>query len=221
MFKAKCKKCGKEINRGFDFCPFCGNRTRTEREEDFGFLGKDDSIDFSGLGINMPLGGIFNNLMKELDKQFKEFDKTTIEENKNIRRGNGLSISISTEPGKPPQIKVNNLSQEKKQQEHQLIEENIPKKIIEISKREANRMAKLPRKEAETKVRRMSNRIIYEISLPGVKKIDNIFINKLENSIEIKAFSKDKVYFKLIPVNLPILSHKLKEEKLFLELSEK
>jgi rRNA maturation endonuclease Nob1 len=232
MFKKKCKRCGKTISRGFDFCPFCGDRTKEIKDsffkqiglenekEDYGFLGKEDSIDLSDLGMNIPLGGIFNSLMKEFDKQFKQLDKSMKNDNKNIIKGNGISISISTEPGKPPKISVNDL-RNIKQKENSLITEQIPRKNIEITEKDVNKMAKLPREEAETKVRRLSNKIIYEISLPGVKNIKNIFVNKLENSIEIKAFSKDKVYFKLIPINLPILNYKLKEEKLLLELAEK
>ena len=46
----------------------------------------------------------------------------------------------------------------------------------------------------------------------------DVIINKLENSIEIKAFTKEKVYVKLLPVNLPVLNYKLKDGKLILEL---
>jgi len=42
-----------------------------------------------------------------------------------------------------------------------------------------------------------------------------------ENSIEIKAFSKDKAYFKFLPIALPLLGYKLLKEKLILELGER
>ena len=80
------------------------------------------------------------------------------------------------------------------------------------------KLAKLPRKEPETKVRRLTDKIIYEINLPGVKSLKNITVNKLENSIEIKAISKDRAYFKLIPIALPLIRYYLKKESLFLEL---
>jgi HSP20 family molecular chaperone IbpA len=53
--------------------------------------------------------------------------------------------------------------------------------------------------EPETKIERKGNRQTINIKLPGVKKED-IEIKRLENSIEIKAFTGDKAYFKLIPV---------------------
>ena len=48
--------------------------------------------------------------------------------------------------------------------------------------------------------------------------IDENKINKLNNSIEVKAFSDNNVYFKLIPVSLPIERYYLKEGKLVIEL---
>ena len=65
----------------------------------------------------------------------------------------------------------------------------------------------------------MSNKVIYEIELPGVKSTEDVSIIKLENSIEIKAVTKDKSYFKLLPIKLPISGYKVADEKLILELS--
>jgi HSP20 family molecular chaperone IbpA len=221
MFNTKCKRCRKKIARKFDFCPYCGTQMKEIQQEDYGFLGKDDVIELPDLGMDMPLGGILDSLMKEFSRQFQQLDKMMIEENKNTMNRNGISISISTEPGKQPKISVNNLDNNKNRRESNLIVKQIPRKNTEISEEEAKKFSNLPKQEAETKVRRLSNKIVYEISLPGVKDLKNIFVNKLENSIEIKAFSKDKVYFKLIPVNLPILNYKLKDERLLLELAEK
>ncbi|MEM3405420.1 MAG: hypothetical protein QW117_00375 [Candidatus Pacearchaeota archaeon] len=219
MFKKKCRFCGKIIRKGFNYCPFCGNKTEENINEDYGFLGKNDSIEFPNFGISF-LDKMFNSLIKEFERQFIEIDKEIAKEkNKKKDIENGISISISTEPGKSPKIEVSDLSGKKRIKEKNI---NVtPRKIQEITEEEIKKIAKLPRQEAETKVRRLSNRIIYEINLPGVKNIKNVFINKLENSIEIKAFSKEKVYFKLIPVNLPIINYTLKEEKLILELAEK
>jgi hypothetical protein len=64
----------------------------------------------------------------------------------------------------------------------------------------------------------LTNKIVYEIDLPGVTNVKDVIINRLENSIEVKAFAKDKAYFKLIPLSLPIERYHLKEGKLVLEL---
>ena len=57
--------------------------------------------------------------------------------------------------------------------------------------------------------------------MPGIKSIKDISIIKLENSIELKAISKNKAYFKLIPINLPITNYGILKERLILEFGVK
>ena len=63
---------------------------------------------------------------------------------------------------------------------------------------------KLPKKQPETNVRRFSNKVVYEIDIPGVESIKDVSISQLENSIEIKAVAKKNAYEKIIPIGLPI-----------------
>ena len=70
----------------------------------------------------------------------------------------------------------------------------------------------------QTNIRRLSNKIIYEIQIPGVKSIEDVSIVKLQNSIEIKAITKDKAYEKTIKISFPILDYKIQENNLILEL---
>ena len=224
MFKKKCPRCGKGISRDFEFCPYCGFNIRKEEEErDSGFLGKDDNIGFPDFrGIPFGFEKIFNNLLKQIDLQFRELDKE-FEKNKTIKKpeiSRGISISISTASGKKPEIKIRRFGQDYEEKKKKRIQRK-PADLLSISEEEAKKLAKLPREEAETSVRRLGNKVIYEIDLPGVKSLKNVLINKLENSIEIKAFSKDKVYVKLLPIGLPILNYRLKNGKLILELEAK
>jgi len=222
MFKKRCPRCARKIDKDFDFCPYCGTDFRFERKmernRDYGFLGKDDLSDSPNFNaapfnLNNLFGSkLFNSLFQELDKQLKEMDKEMAGE-KEKRKNNGISISISMSDGKNPDIRINGLGPGKTEK---ATEKVIPRR--KISDEEAKKLAKLPKKEAKTEVRRFSNKIVYEIDLPGIKNLKDILINKLENSIEIKAFSKDTAYFKLLPVNLPILDYKLEDSKLILEL---
>ena len=77
----------------------------------------------------------------------------------------------------------------------------------------------IAKEEPLTSIKRLSDKVIYEIEIPGVKSIEDISITKLENSIEIKALAKDRLYFKLIPINLPITNYNLSKGKLVLELA--
>ena len=185
--------------------------------------------------------------MKELDREIGK-EKTEIKEKKFYKgmpvQASGISISVNVSGDNKPVIKVKkfgdanikeiNLNEIKglpfgKEILQQIGEgegrsrevgEKIekPKTQIKISDKKLKEIAKLPRKEAKTNVRRLSNKIIYEVDLPGVNDIKNVIINKLENSIEIKAISKNNVFVKLIPVDLPLLNYSLKDGKLVLEL---
>jgi len=219
MFKQRCNRCDRKMSKDFDFCPYCGNDFRVgkriEKQRDYGLLGKEDSTEFPNMNIKMPLGldSLFGSIFKEVEKQFKEIDQEMNSEKKRRPNESGISISISTSTGKAPEIKVKKFGPE-----FENVKINEAKIDNTFDEEKAKQLSGLPKSEAETKVRRLSNKIIYEISLPGVDNLNNVVINKLENSTEIKAFAKDKAYFKLIPLNFPILNYKLKDGKLILEL---
>ena len=224
MFEKKCNRCGRKIERDFEFCPYCGfNMKREQDERDYGILGIDDDNFNLPNTASMPFGldRIFSSLIKQIDKQFKDLDKEFGKEPKIDKSAisKGISISISSGTGKKPEIRVRGFGPGFENLKVQETEEKPVKiKQPEITEEQARKMAKLPRKEAETKIRRLSNKIIYEIDLPEIKSLNNVIINKLENSIEIKAFTKKQVYVKLLPIKLQILNYKLEDEKLILEL---
>jgi len=229
MFNKKCPRCARKIDKDYEFCPYCGfNIKKEEDARDFGFLGREDNFELPELGVGTQFGldKIFSSLLKQIDTQFKEMDRglggdmtpKKITKEKLPPNARGISISITTSSNRKPEIKVRGFGPGFENRTENAQEPVKEIKRQEISEEKARKIAKLPKQEAETNVRRLSNKIVYEISLPGIERQDNIIINKLENSIEIKAFSKDKVYFKLLPVNLPIINHKLENEKLILEL---
>ena len=73
--------------------------------------------------------------------------------------------------------------------------------------------------EPEGKTRRRGEHTIIHVKLPGVKKED-IEIQELEESIEIKAFKDSEAYFKQIqvPQSAKILSHHLEGDELIIEV---
>lgn len=207
--KLKCPRCNRKIEKDFRFCPYCGTSLEIEKEPESLLDAIDEEFEIPSL-FRFP----FKRLFKQIDEQLKAFDKALSEGKMPKKYSSGISISISSVPGKEPVIKIKRFGPKGK-------EEVIKPKVEEIkriSEEEAEKLAKLPRAEPETTVRRLTDKIVYEISLPGVKNKKDVIINRLENSIEIKAFSKDKAYFKLIPISLPIKRYYLKNEKLFLEL---
>jgi len=226
MFKKKeCNKCRRKIEEKYGFCPYCGNDLSTrEMEEDCGMLGKNDFMPFMN-GIKLPLGfnTIFNSLMKNLSKEVDEqpnenYFQTNEKQPKNVKRG-GISISISTFGNGPPKIKVTQLGEKPRLQVKEEIKEKVKQNMF--TKEKIKKFSDLPKEEPKTEIRRLSNKIIYEIKMPEIKSLEDISIIKFENSIEIKALGGKKAYLKTIPINLPITDYNLSEGKLILELAIK
>lgn len=203
-------------------------KDQQDDERDWGILGKNDFLPNPGANsseIKLPFGFnmLFNTLVKSLNSQFKESQidnaKPKNQKRPPIKKG-GISISISTSNGKPPEIKVSSFGNipKFKEQEKKIKEESEALKLPTIN---LNKFSGLPKEEPETNIRRLSNKVIYEIKLPGVKSVRDVSIAQLENSIEIKALGKEKVFSKVIPINLPIKNYNLSKGKLTLELDAK
>jgi len=209
MFKKNCKKCGERISNKHSFCEFCG--ASQKRKEDWGMLGESDIEEnfqepiFRGFNSGI-LNRMIGSAMKMLEKEMqKEMPKANQQPRTNIK----LMIN-----GK--EINLDNMKNEKKK-----LEITRDKLMDNFSKKNLERFSKLPKKEPLTAVKRFSDKIVYEIKLPEIKSMKDVSIVKLENSVEIKAVTKNKAYFKLIPINLPIKDYNLEKGKLILELESK
>jgi HSP20 family molecular chaperone IbpA len=209
MFKKKCNRCGKRTNKSFEFCPFCGTGLKSKfDQDDYGFLGKNDIANEP-----LPSGGsfidrMFNNALKMLEKQMRNLPKDFHNPDRFPNMPNNLKVQFFVD-GK------------------RVLPENVNKKFKHprarrvkpvLSDEKKQKFAKLPKKEPPSKVRRLGGKVVYELEIPGVKALEDILINQLENSIEIKALSNDKVYYKTLNINLPILRYQLNKGNLILEL---
>lgn len=216
MFGKKCSKCNSKISENYDFCPSCGKNLRSKYDsQDYGILGKNDFMDEPNIvkDFNIPINKIFANVMREfpammklIEKQMREFDENLEKERDKI--DNNLNIQFFVN-GKPV------VSQKK------ILDKPKVKTSPNLGMDKMEKLSNLPKKEPSSKIRRLSRKLIYDIAVPGVKNIEDILISQLENSIEIKAISKDKVYSKILNINLPILSYNLSKGHLILELKTK
>lgn len=232
MFKKKtCKKCGEKVGKKDSFCPNCGNylspyKKPSEKDEDWGMIGKEDEIE-SELNSNNLFGGfggkIFNKMLnqtmkmleKEIEKNMKESGKNLQNQNPFGNMGQGhFELYINGKKIPAENIKIT------KKPIQKVVRKKPQDKSKFFSLENTKKFSELPKNEPSTNLRRVENKIIYEISVPGVKSIEDVSIIKLENSIEIKAISKDKAYSKRIPVNLEISNYNLSDGKIVLELEE-
>lgn len=200
--KRHCKNCREKVSSKYRFCPSCGAEIKEYREGDWGMLGREDLVEeelmnpfLAGFG-----GGMFSNLLgnafKMLEKEMKTLEKSS---NSNFRMMiNGREIQIN---------------RQKKQKEP-------VKKILrrEFKEEQLKKILELPKKEPKTSLKRFGDRIIYEMEMPEVSSLNDVFINNLENGIEIKAIGKSEIYSKTIPINMPIINQELLNGKLILEL---
>jgi rRNA maturation endonuclease Nob1 len=199
MFKRKCPSCAEKVERKFNFCPYCGESFKARAEKsDFGMLGRDDSGAGMRVEQKLPFGmeKIMSSLVKQLEKSMGNMDLEGMPKN----------VRINVVRGKP--------------QMRQVVQE-APKKarvIDEISEAEADRRMSLPKIEGESRVRRLADRIIYEIDAPGVVRKRDVVVTELATGLEIKAYSDDKCYVKFIPLKVELISYSVRSEKVFVEL---
>lgn len=202
----KCSSCKSKVGKDYSFCPYCGSAMRTKEEEakEFGMLGRTDLTEREMNNIPMPMegmgltdkiiGSLVNNLMKSLDKQFKELDKSEV-----TSMPNGIKIRIG-----PPVVKS---AKQVQQQPSQKI----------MTSEQIKKMTSFPRANAKTSIRRFSDKVVYEIKTPGIESNEDVFISKLENGYEIKALGNKKIYVNNIPIDLPIGKYIVQQDKVLVE----
>jgi hypothetical protein len=204
MLKKKCPSCAKKIERKFNFCPYCGRSFRAASEqEDYGFLGLDDAIMPGANEQALPfgMGRIVESLVKQLEKQMEGMDFQEM----GAAPPRGIKIRVSA--GKP--------------QMKQVIRTTSPSgnvEAFEVPAEEIERRLGLPRTEANSKVRRLADRIIYEIEAPGIKSKKDVSLIELASGLEVRVYSRDKCYVKVIPFKVEVIEYHIEKDKLFLEL---
>jgi HSP20 family molecular chaperone IbpA len=151
----------------------------------------------AGAGLPFNFSGIINNLMKQMSKEMKDMNPQDM---------GSINISISGD-GKP-MIKMNDSNSKV---------EPLKKMLPVFSEEQLAKFSELPKKEPKTNVRRLSQKILYELDMPGVKNSKDVMINKLETGIEIRAIASKAAYFKTISLGMQLLNYKLSKEKLVLE----
>lgn len=213
MFKKKyCPKCGNKINSKYKFCPYCGNRINENSEKDFGMLGKTDSVNeknvipnsiFGGVGgkmINRMLGSAMKMLEKEMQKEQKIQQMPSMGNMKLMINGKEINLNNAKIPEKKLVKKIQQIK----------LPQNVLKNFSDLEKQ-----------EPLANIRRFSDKVVYEIEMPGVKSIKDVSISKLEKSIEVKAVAKNKAYFKIIRIGLSVINYKFSKDNLILEFEAK
>lgn len=212
MFKKKkCGKCRKNINDSYDFCPYCGNSLNENFKQDWGMLGKTDSSEkinsfadpFGNMNAGI-MGKMINNAMKMLEKEMR---RTTNAQNNTPRTKFKLMIN-----GKEVPLNSSNKTISSKK-----VKKVLSKKLPMFSESKRKEFQKLKREEPKSNLKRFSDKVVYEIEIPGLKDVGNLSILKLENSVEIKAIGNKKAYEKIFSINSSIIDYSILKGLLVLE----
>ncbi len=200
MARKSCPGCAKGIKKEFNYCPFCGiSLKEIAEQENFGLLGRDDYSPKLPIRdeqkIPFGLGKIVDSLARQLEKQM---GSVNFENLFNGMNNSGFKIKIST-------------TAETQEEEEQPVQKKI-------SKEEIKRRIKLPRVDANSRFRRLSDKIVYELEVPGVNSLENVEIKELESGFEIKAYSKKECFVKFIQLKSEIKNFYIEGGKLFVEL---
>lgn len=212
----KCENCSSYTDKKYSFCPHCGNSfIDLEKERaDFGLLGKNGGeeempfpvSDFGFFGKAMS--SMLNSLMKDFDKEVREQEKLDEREMQNteIRSfPNGVKIKITG-----PIMKKQRIMKK---------ENEVLNNYQDIGEEQIKKMSSLPREKAKANVKRLGNKVIYELSTPGVLSPQDVFVSKLESGYEIKVIGSKKIYINTLPINLPLNRYAIAKDKLLVEFS--
>lgn len=231
MFSKKtCKKCGTKLSKKYSFCPICGTSVnKRTQDEDFGMLGKNDFFENSDALSTSLFGGLsggimnkmLNNAMKMLEKELQQNMKAQNTANPNINNINDLPRTKFRLMINGKEINLNNGAVIEKgiQKKEPLSSKDNSKKtnFNEFTEEQNEKFSKLKKVMPKNHLKRIDDKIIYEIELPGVESLKETSIIKLEDGIEIKALSEKKAYLKRVPLTLPVLNYYLSKNLLTLE----
>ncbi|MBU1251983.1 MAG: zinc ribbon domain-containing protein [Nanoarchaeota archaeon] len=205
--KKRCENCKEKISDNYNFCPYCRAPLNRNLGEDWGMLGKNDfEAEADGLP-NLFQGGIFGKMINSAVRMLEKEIQKGIEEQKSSPPVFGTNMRLMIN-GKEVNLNGKKVIAQKR----------IASEKLDLPQTDAKKFSGLPKANPKTSIRRFSDKVVYEINMPGVKSIQDISITQLESSIEVKALGKNKVYQKIIPINFPIRDYNFSERKLTLEL---
>jgi len=214
MFKKKkCPRCGREVKDEWDFCPYCGYPLKEKYRVEEKFFEEFDDF------------GSFEKVFERMEKEFEEMFKMPIFKIPRIKISSpgvsGISITIHSGTGMKPRIEVKTYGDYKKLEPEIKKRLGIKVPVEEAEESEEKEVEYEPPKtteEPEAKVSKEGKKTIIEIKLPDVEREEDIEVKRFEQSIEIRARAKDKLYFKLLPITGEIINKSFKDGVLKIEI---
>jgi HSP20 family molecular chaperone IbpA len=220
-----CRRCGKEVNKGWRYCPNCGTVIEQRSRSIF-----DD--------IFSRFRSEFRDMDKLFDKEFEVLDLSPFfrarPQGTGRPRGTGFTIKITRRNNEQPRVDVktfgnvdrNDVRKEVAEEMGSLgirpgspgtVQKERPPGPPEKPAQEPARFCEEPR----TSVRSIGTKVMVDMELPDVKSESDIEISELQSSVEVRARAGDKAYFKIItkPERFSVTSRRFVKGRLHLEFS--
>lgn len=218
------------MDNSWSFCPGCGAKAGGDPRDD---MGRDlFSQIFNQMKPGLDDFGQMDKMMDSMMRNMKALDLSPFFRSgaRPMTSGGGFSVRIENSPGQKPKVSVQTFG-------------SVPKDAVKImqgsrpvqpparskaelkpeQKRPIQKPMHLPSviEEPKTDVRSEAGKVMVSMELPGVDSREKVQICELESSVEVKAVSKDKAYFKILkkPEHSRIASSSFENGKLVLELS--
>ncbi|MCD6371916.1 MAG: zinc ribbon domain-containing protein [Candidatus Aenigmarchaeota archaeon] len=197
MFERRCPRCGKSVRSEWIYCPYCGYYLRG--------IYRRDLFDSIFQEIERSISEIFRSDLFKMPSIFEELEEL---ERPLVRRG-GISIRIERKSGMKPKVFIKTFGDYKKLEPEIRKRLKLTEGVIEAEEEKVRKIPKVT-EEPEVKIENKGLQTIITVELPDVEREEDVEIKRLEQSIEIKAYTDEKAYFKIIP--LPKEKRIVKEE---------
>jgi len=229
----KCEVCGAKVEKGWEFCVRCGTRIRKSMWPSI-FGGGVESI-FKHFSKEMER---IEKEMSNMEREFGVIDLRSLPLREIKPGARGFSIRISSKTGEKPKIDVRTWGDVERKEIKQQVAKQLgvsPEEVRTVEEKSTTTEAmpkiakrlreRIPRvvpavtEEPKTNVVQLPGKVVVELELPGVESDKDVDVTEMEESTEVKAYAKDKVYFKIItlPPELSLTGQDFKQGKLRLE----
>ena len=207
----KCPRCGSEVEKGWKYCPSCG-----ETLQNGGFFN---------------IGRIFDRfqkmqeeISKSMEKDFEVFDLSPAFGKPLKKSARGFTIRITRAGNNEPKISVKtfgDVDKETVRDEMKGMAGDMGMQKSPEPKEEKPLPVPKYTEEPQAHVKHIESGVLVEIDVPGVKSEKDVRVTELESSVEVRAIAGDKAYFKILtkPEDYRITRKELEKGKLVIEFS--
>jgi len=214
-----CQNCGADVEAEWRYCHKCGASLSKRREILERFPSLSPSQDF----------------LEDIEREFRRMNRLFRQREPSEPprgeffqeppwKGSGISIHISSGTGKEPEVEVKTFGDLEDQEGEIKRHLGIGEMAVgpEEEREGGKKQRPIPKvtEEPETKVQRVGDRILFHIKVPGVESLEDVEVQQLTESIEVRAYTEGKAYFTLlsVPRDIRVLDQKLEYGILTIEM---